>query len=194
MKIIKWSELNNQTGPFYDILRDDASPYSEDPRQLGCASKSFLNLINLLREQSGIQDGKTNQEIADEVARELKQNDKLSVNILDIADFVDQSPHFNGARVFCFNFKATAHDMGQAILLRRLKQGQVGLLFLEMPELDQEKPKSQPNHLAVLHSDGLNVFIDGLKIDWETLLHVVYYSPVNMVWIFSLDPKQSEAP
>ncbi len=194
MKIVKWSELNKETGPFYDILRDDASPYSDDPRQLGCAPKSFLNLINLLRLARGIQDGKTNQEIAEEVARELKQNNKLSVNILDIADFVDQSSHFNGVRVFCFNFKATAPDTGQAILLRRLKQGQVGLLFLEMPEWDQEKPKNEPNHLAVLHSDGSDIFLDGLKIDWETLLHVVYYSPVNMTWIFSLDSKKSEAP
>lgn len=194
MKIVKWSELNQETGPFYDILRDDASPYSEDPRQLGCGPKSFLNLINLLRERRGIQDDKTNQEIAEEITRELKQNEKLSVSVFEVSDFVDRSPHFNGTRIFCFNFKATAPDMGQTILLRRLKEGQVALLLLEVPDWEQESPKKQANHMAVLHSDGDDIFLDGLKIDWETLLHVVHYSPINMTWIFSLDPREVEAP
>jgi hypothetical protein len=193
MKIIKWSEINEEEGPFYDVLRDDASPYSNDPRQLGCAPKSILNMINLLEKQRAVKSEKTNQEIAEELVRELKQNEKLSVSALDISDFIDRSPHFNGTRVFCFNFKATAHDIGQSILLRRLKAGQVVLLFIEMPEWEQEERKKQANHLAVLHSDGEDVFLDGLKIDWETLLHIVHYSPVNMAWIFGLDPKSEEA-
>ena len=193
MKIVKWSELNQETGPFYDILRDDASPYSEDPRQLGCGPKSFLNLITLLQKRRGIHEQQTNQEIAEEVVRELKQNEKLSVSVIEVGNFVDRSPYFNGTRVFCFNLKATAPDVGQTILLRRLLEGQIALLFLEVPEWEQEAPKKQGNHLAVLHSEGSEIFIDGLKIDWETLLHVLYYSPVNMAWIFSLDPRQSEA-
>ena len=192
MKVVKWSELNNETGPFYDILRDDASPYSDDPRQLGCGPKSFLNLINLLRERRGIQDEKTNQQIAEEVVRELKQSEKLSVGVVEVSDFVDRSPYFNGTRIFCFNFKATAPDIGQTILLRRLKQGQIALLLLEVPDSGQEAPKKEANHLAVLHSDGEDIFLDGLKIDWETLLHVVHYSPINMTWIFSLDPREVE--
>jgi hypothetical protein len=194
MKIIKWSEINEEQGPFYDILRDDASPYSDDPRQLGCAPKSILNLINLLEAQRGTTPNQSNQEIGEELVRELKQSEELSVNIMDISEFIDRSPFFNGTRVFCFNFKATAPDIGQSILLRRLLSGQVALLFIEMPDWDQETPNKATNHLAVLHSDGEDVFLDGLKVDWETLLHIVYYSPVNMAWIFGLDPKSVEAP
>ena len=188
MKIIKWSELKTEKGPFYDVLRDDASPFQKDPRHLGCAPKSFLNLISLLREQRKVDDGISLQDIAEELILELKQNGELSVNIDDIADYVSQSSHFFDTLIFCFNFKATAPEVGQGILLRRIQQRQVALLFLEVPE-EGEIAKCQPNHLAVLHSDGRDIFLDGLRIDWETLLHVVYFSPTNMAWIFGLHPR-----
>lgn len=188
MKIIKWSELKTETGPFYDVLRDDASPFQKDPRHLGCAPKSFLNLISLLREQRKINDGQDLQDIARELIVDLKQSDELSVKIDDLSDYVSQSPHFFDTLIFCFNFKATAPDVGQGILLRRIQQGQVALLFLEVPE-EGEEAKCQPNHLAVLHSDGEDIFLDGLRIDWETLINVVYFSPTNMAWIFGLHPR-----
>lgn len=188
MKIIRWSELKTAKGPFYDVLRDDASPFQKDPRHLGCAPKSFLNLISLLREQRKVDDGRDLQDIAEELISELKQNDELAVKIDDISDYVSQSPHFFDTLIFCFNFKATAPDVGQGILLRRLSQGQVALLFLEVPE-DGEEAKCQPNHLAILHSDGEDFFLDGLRIDWETLINVVYFSPTNMAWIFGLHPR-----
>lgn len=191
MKIIKWTELKTAEGPFYDVLRDDASPFQKDPRHLGCAPKSFLNLISLLREQRKVDDGRDLQDIAEELIAELKQNDELSVKINDISDYVSQSSHFFDTLIFCFNFKATAPDVGQSILLRRISQGQVALLFLEVPE-EGEEAKCQPNHLAVLHSDGKDIFLDGLRIDWETLINVAYFSPTNMAWIFGLHPRATK--
>ena len=188
MKIIKWSELKTATGPFYDVLRDDASPFQKDPRHLGCAPKSFLNLISLLREQRKESDGRNLQEIAEELILELKQSDDLSVKIDDISDYVSQSPHFFDSLIFCFNFKATTPEVGQGILLRRIQQGQVALLFLEVPD-NGEEAKCNPNHLAVLHSDGEDIYLDGLRIDWETLINVLYFSPTNMAWLFGLHPR-----
>lgn len=188
MKIIRWYQLKTAKGPFYDVLRDDANPSQKDPRHLGCAPKSFLNLISLLREQRKVDDGRNLQDIAEELILELKQSSDLSVRIDDISDYVSHSPHFFDTLIFCFNFKATTPEVGQGILLRRLQQGQVALLFLEMPE-EGEEAKCQPNHLAVLHSDGKDIFLDGLRIDWETLINVAYFSPTNMAWIFGLHPR-----
>jgi len=188
MKIIRWSQLKTAKGPFYDVLRDDASPFHKDARHLGCGPKSFLNLISLLREQRKEVDSKNLQEIAEELISELKQNGELSVRIDDISDYVSRSPYFFDTLIFCLNFKATAPDVGQGILLRRIQQGQIGLLFLEVPD-EGEEAKCQPNHLAVLHSDGTDIFLDGLRIDWETLINVAYFSPTNMVWLFGLHPR-----
>lgn len=188
MKIVKWSELKWETGPFYDVLRDDVNPSMKDPRHLGCGPKSFLNLISLVRKRRGIEDGRDLQDIAQELITELKQDDELAIRIEDISDFVERSEHFDDSMVFSFNFKSTTPEAGQSILLRRLSQGQVALLLLEVPELG-EGPKNQLNHLAVLHCEGEDIFLDGLRVDWDTLIDVLYFSPVNMAWIFGFRDK-----
>ena len=164
MKIVKWSDLKSETGPFYEVLRDNVDPNTKDPRHLGCGPKSFLNLISLVRKRRGIK-------------------------IEDISDFVERNEHFDGSMVFSFNFKSTTPEAGQSILLRRLCQGQVALLLLEVPELGQEA-KNQLNHLAVLHCEGEEIFLDGLRVDWDTLIDILYFSPVNMTWIFGFRDKR----
>lgn len=190
MKIVKWSELKKTSGPFYDVLKDEATASDKDPRHLGCAGKAFLNLLGLVQERRGLKLYPSAQELAQSILERLKQNERLSVSVEQVMEFINGEPLLNSSRILVFNFKATALDIGQTILLRRLLGGEVGLLFLEVPTPGEEA-KGQCNHLSVLHSDGEDIFFDGLRVDWDTLINIVHFSPVNMVWLFGFQNQPS---
>lgn len=99
-------------------------------------------------------------------------------------EFIDKNPFFNSFRMLFLNPNGMVPEVFYQIALRRLERGEVALLIAEAPSRG-EKAKGFPNHLAIIHSEDGEVFLDGLKIDLETLINIVYFSSVNSLLFFS---------
>lgn len=182
MKVIFWDELKTKTNeaPFYGVLksRDDKN------RALGCGTLAFLNLILLLKRQLGISDGKTAHDVVFQILDYIEENQNLSIGFQSAMDFLDKFPLFNGFRVLFLNPNGMVPEVFLQIALRRLEKGEVALLIAEAPD-PGGKAQGQANHLAVVHSESGDVFLDGLKIDLEAFINIAYFSHVNSLLFFT---------
>ncbi|MFN8845930.1 MAG: hypothetical protein ACK5V3_08910 [Bdellovibrionales bacterium] len=182
MKVITWEELTTKTNeaPFYGVVksRDDRT------RAIGCGPLAFLNLILMLKKRLGMVDGKTAYDVIFHILDYIEEKQNLSINFQDAMEFIDKNPFFNSFRMLFLNPNGMVPEVFYQIALRRLERGEVALLIAEAPSRG-EKAKGIANHLAIVHSEDGDVFFDGLKIDLETLINIVYFSPVNSLLFFS---------
>lgn len=187
MKVIIWDELKTKTSeaPFYGVLKSR----EDRGRALGCGTLAFLNLILLLKKRLGISDGKTAHDVVFEILEYVEEEPNLSISFKSAMGFLDKCPFFNGFRMLFLNPNGMVPEVFLQIALRRLEKGEVALFIVEAPE-QGEKAKGRANHLAVVHSENGDVFLDGLKIDLETFINIAYFSHVNSLLFFT---KNAEA-
>ena len=186
MKVITWEELKTKTNdaPFYGVVksRDDRT------RAIGCGPLAFLNLILLLKKRLGTIDGKTAYDVVFQILDYIEENQNLSISFQDAMEFLDRNPFFNSFRMLFLNPNGMVPEVFFQIALRRLERGEIGLLIAEAPRRG-EKAKGFANHLAVVHSEDGDVFLDGLKIDLETFINIAYFSSVNSLLFFTKNSK-----
>lgn len=182
MKVITWEELKTKTNeaPFYGVIksRDDRI------RAIGCGPLAFLNLILLLKKRLGTVDGKTAYDVVFQILDYIEENQNLSISFQDAMEFLDKNPFFNSFRMLFLNPNGMVPGIFLQIALRRLERGEIALLVAEAPKRG-EKAKGWVNHLAVVHSENGDVFLDGLKIDLETFINIVHFSSVNSLLFFT---------
>lgn len=182
MKVITLNDLKTMTheAPFYGVVKS----YENRHRALGCGTLAFLNLVLLLRRQLVVEDERTAYQVVSDNLDYLKENSDLSINFESAIDFLDTNPFFNGFRMLWLNPNGMVADVFLSIALRRLSQGEVALLIVEA-RTDGEKARGQANHLAVLHSEDGDIFLDGLRIDMEAFINIAYFSSVNSLLFFT---------
>lgn len=182
MKVITWDELKTRTheAPFYGVVKSR----EDRDRALGCGPLAFLNLVLLLKKQLGMKDGKTAHDVVFESLNYLEENPDLSIDFENAMGFLETNPFINSFRMLWLNPSGMVPAVFLSIALRRLSQGEVALLIVEARS-DGEKLRGQANHLAVLHSENSDVFLDGLRIDLEAFINIAYFSPVNSFLFFT---------
>lgn len=187
MKNVYLEDLKTMTEkePLYSVL--SRTPQKNgDPRAIGCCPLALLNILMLCKKRLGKDLEQTAHDILmNEVMPLIEEQDDLSVPFHSALNFFDNSPIFNGWRTLVLNPTATFPEVFWAITLRRLLGGDVVLCMLEVPEAGGLPATKKANHMSVLHSNGTDVFYDGLKMSVETLSNILWFSPVNTLMFFS---------
>jgi hypothetical protein len=191
MKVITWEELKTKTNeaPFYGVVKSQ----DDRTRAIGCGPLAFLNLILLLKKRLGTVDGNTAYDVVFQILYYIEENQNLSISFQDAMEFLDRNPFFNSFRMLFLNPNGMVPEVFFQIALRRLERGEIGLLIAEAPRRG-EKAKGIANHLAVVHSEDGDVFLDGLKIDLETLINMAYFSSVNSLLFFTKNSEVNYGP
>ena len=187
MKNVYLEDLKTMTEkePLYSVL--SRTPQKNgDPRAIGCCPLALLNMLFLCKKRLG-KDLEQNAHdiLMYEVMPLIEENEDLSVPFEVAMAFFDRSPIFNGWKTLVLNPTATFPEVFWAITLRRLLNGDVVLCVLEVPEEEGLPATKKANHMSVLHSDGKDVFYDGLKISVESLSNILWFSPINTLKFFS---------
>lgn len=171
--------------PLYSVL--SRTPQKNgDPRAIGCCPLALLNMLFLCKKRLGRDLEQTAHDILmNEIMPLIEEQDDLSVPFESAMTFFDKSPIFNGWKTLVLNPTATFPEVFWAITLRRLINGDVVLCVLEVPDEAGKPATKKANHLSVLHSDGTDVFYDGLKMSVESLSNILWFSPVNTLMFFS---------
>lgn len=187
MKNVYLEDLKTMTEkePLYSVL--SRTPQKNgDPRAIGCCPLALLNILMLCKKRLGKDLEQTAHDILmNEVMPLIEEQDDLSVPFHSALNFFDNSPIFNGWRTLVLNPTATFPEVFWAIMLRRLLGGDVVLCMLEVPDAGGLPATKKANHMSVLHSNGTDVFYDGLKMSVETLSNILWFSPVNTLMFFS---------
>lgn len=187
MKTIYFDDLKSLTAkdPLYCVLSKTPQK-NGDPRAIGCATLALLNLLILIKKRMGLDQEQTAYEILfNEILPRIEEQDDLSVQPESVFALIDTHPIFNGWKALILNPSGMTPEVFWEISLRRLLNGDIGLCMLEVPESKEEEATKKINHLSVIHSDGENVFYDGLKITADGLANILFFSPVNTVMFFS---------
>lgn len=171
--------------PLYTVL--SRTPQKNgDPRAIGCCPLALLNMIMLCKKRLGKDLEQTAYDILmNEVMPLIDEQDDLSVPFHSALNFFGKCPIFNGWRTLVLNPTATYPEVFWHITLRRLLNGDVALCILEVPDEAGKPATKKANHLSVLHSDGTDIFYDGLKMSVDTLSNILCFSPVNTLMFFS---------
>lgn len=183
MKVVRVSDLKYKSefeAPFYCVLSDESNR-----REMGCANLAFLNLELLLRRQINIKDEMTAFDIWEANRASLPEDETQAVSFEKAMNFLDTREIFDGFRMLVLNPNGMVPEVFFEIALRRLLQGQVALAMLEVPDKAGDKPILKVNHLAFIHSEEGEVYLDGLKLDLETFIKILYYSPLNTLMFFA---------
>lgn len=187
MKNVYLEDLKTMTEkePLYSVL--SRTPQKNgDPRAIGCCPLALLNMLFLCKKRLGRDLEQTAHDILmNEVMPLIEENDDLSVPFEVAMAFFDKSPIFNGWKTLVLNPTATFPEVFWKITLRRLLNGDVALCVLEVPEEGGTIATKRANHMSVLHSDGNDVFYDGLKMSIEALSNILWFSPINTLMFFS---------
>jgi len=187
MKNVYLEDLKTMTEkePLYSVL--SRTPQKNgDPRAIGCCPLALLNMLFLCKKRLGKDLEQTAHDILmNEVMPLIEENEDLSVPFEIAMAFFDKSPLFNNWKTLVLNPTATVPEVFWAITLRRLLNGDVVLCVLEVPEEGATIAKKKANHMSVLHSDGKDVFYDGLKMSVGTLSNILWFSPINTLMFFS---------
>jgi hypothetical protein len=194
MKNVYFEDLKTLTEkePLYSVL-SRIPQNNGDPRAIGCCPLACLNLLMLCKKRMGKDLEQTAHDIlTNEIMPLIDEKDDLSVPFQSAMGFFDKSPIFNGWRTLVLNPNGMNQEIFWAIALRRLLNGDIVLCMLEVPTEEGSEAKKKANHLSVLHSDGTDVFYDGLKMSVETLSNILWFSPVNTLMFFS--PPVEEKP
>ncbi len=182
MKVIIWDDLKTKTSeaPFYGVLKS----LGDKTRALGCGTLAFLNLVLLLKRQLGISDGKTAHDVVFQILDYVEEKQNLSISFESAMDFLDRFPLFNSFRVLFLNPNGMVPEVFLQIALKRLERGEVALFLVEAPD-PGGKAQGHANHLAVVHSENGDLFLDGLRIDLEAFINIAYFSHVNSLLFFT---------
>lgn len=194
MKTIFFDDLKTLTEkePLYCVLSKTPQK-NGDPRAIGCATLALLNLLILIRGRMGLEQNQTAYEILfNEILPRIEEQDDLSVKPENVFALIDTHPIFNGWKTLVLNPSAMTPEIFWQISLRRLLNGDIGLCMLEIPEAKGEEATKKINHLSVIHSDGENVFYDGLKMTADALTNILFFSPVNTVLFFSKPVREGD--
>lgn len=195
MKNVYFEDLKTLTEkePLYSVL--SRTPQKNgDPRAIGCCPLAFLNLLFLAKKRMGKDLEQTAHDIlTNEILPLIDENDDLSVPFQSALSFFDKTTFFNGWRTLVLNPNGMNEEVFWQITLRRLLSGDIALCMLEVPDGEGTPATKKANHLSVLHSDGTDVFYDGLKMSVETLSNILWFSPVNTLMFFS-SPVVEEKP
>lgn len=187
MKNVYLEDLKTMTEkePLYSVL--SRTPQKNgDPRAIGCCPLALLNMLLLCKKRMGRDLEQTAHDILmNEVMPLIEENEDLSVPFSSAMDFFDKSPMFNGWKTLVLNPTATYPEVFWTITLRRLLGGDMVLCMLEVPDEAGKPATKKANHLSVLHSNGTDVFYDGLKMSVESLSNILWFSPVNTLMFFS---------
>ena len=183
MKIVEVNELKDPAceAPFYNII-DKTKSGEPDPRACGCACIALLNAILILKKRLKITDDltpfdelKNGQEMTDE-----RDNGVSPENFLE---FIDQHPIFNSCRMLVMNPNAMDEEVFLRIFLRRLYQGNIAIVMMEVPEKSGAPATDVLNHVSFIHCVGDEIYFDGLRTDFNFLIRAFYYSrPTTLVF------------
>lgn len=187
MKTVYFDDLKTLTTkhPLYCVLSKTPQK-NGDPRAIGCATLALLNLLILIKKRMGVEQDQTAYELLfNEILPRIDEQDDLSVEPESVFALIDTHPIFNGWKNLVLNPSAMTPEVFWQIALRRLLNGDIGFCMLEIPENKGEEATKKLNHLSVIHSDGTNVFYDGLKMTADALTNILFFSPVNTVMFFS---------
>lgn len=191
MKTIFFEELKTLTekNPLYCVLSTEPQK-NGDPRAIGCGILALLNLSMLAKKRMGKDKDQTAYEILfNEILPRVEEQDDLSIQPESAFSFIDQSPLFNGWRMLVLNPSAMNPEVFWKIALKRLLGGDVALCMLEVPDQSGAEAKGIANHLSVVHSEGDEVFYDGLRMTAATLSNILFFSPINTVIFLSSPPE-----
>lgn len=187
MKIVDVEELHNleYDGPLYLVL-DKTKQNESDPRACGCASLALLNSILFLKEKMNIQDGQT---IYGEMRRiqKLTKEEKNAVLPENMLSFIEKHSVFNSCRLLVMNPNGMLADVFFKIFLRRLTEGSVALVMMEIPAKKNDRARNVLNHVSFVHSKDGEVYFDGLRVTLDFLLRAFYFSTPTTLMIFALN-------
>lgn len=187
MKTVYFEDLKTITEkePLYCVLSKTPQK-NGDPRAIGCGILCLLNLSMLAKKRMKKDGNQTAYEILfNEILPLVEEQEDLSILPDSAFSFIDHSPTFNGWKALVLNPSGMVPEVFWAIALRRLLNGDIGLCLLEVPETEGDEATKQANHISVIHSDGEDVFYDGLKMTADTLTNILWFSPVNTVMFLS---------
>jgi hypothetical protein len=183
MKIVEVNELKDPAceAPFYSII-DKTKSGEPDPRACGCASIALLNAILMLKKRLKISD---NLSPFDElkIVQEMTDEQDNGVKPENFLEFIDQHAIFNSCRMLVMNPNAMNEEVFLRIFLRRLYQGNVAIVMMEVPEKSGAPATDVLNHVSFIHCEGDEIYFDGLRADLNFLIRAFYYSrPTTLVF------------
>ena len=187
MKTIYFEELKTLTErePLYSVLSKTPQK-NGDPRAIGCCPLAYLNLLMLAKKQLGTDQDQTAYDILlNEIMPFISEQEDLSVPFQSAMEFFDKNPFFNGWRTLVLNPTAMNEEVFWQIGLRRLFNGDIAMCMLEVPKDVGMPATKRANHISIIHSDGTDIFYDGLKMTADTLTNILWFSGVNTVMFFS---------
>ena len=183
MKIVEVNDLKDPTceAPFYNII-DKTKTGEPDPRACGCASIALLNAILMLKKRLKINDNLTPFDELKNVQEMTDERDN-GVSPENFLEFIDQHPIFNSCRMLVMNPNAMDEEVFLRIFLRRLYQGNVAIVMMEVPEKSGAPATDVLNHVSFIHCVGDEIYFDGLRADFNFLISAFYYSrPTTLVF------------
>jgi hypothetical protein len=74
------------------------------------------------------------------------------------------------------------------ILLRRLANGDLILVMMEIPDSSGEPAKDILNHASCVYSEDGEVYFEGLRVDLNFLLRAFYFSKPTTLIFFAVNP------
>lgn len=187
MKIVEVNDLKDPKceAPFYNII-DKTKAGEADPRACGCASVAPLNAILTLKKRLKIVD---NLSPFDElkIVQEMTDEQNNIVSPENFLAFIDQHPIFNSCRMLVMNPNAMNEEVFLRIFLRRLYQGDVAIVMMEVPEKSGAAATDVLNHVSFIHCVSDEVYFDGLRADFNFLIRAFYYSRLTTMVFFGVN-------
>ena len=188
MKIIEVNELKNKNNaaPFYSII-DPFKLGTADPRACGCATLALLNMILSLKKRMKIDHGRTAFDEMKWIQEQTSESEN-STSPEVLMGFIDKHPIFNSCRMLVMNPNSMDEEVFLRILLRRLADGNLALVMMEVPDQADEPAKDSINHISFVHAKNGEVFFDGLPVDLNFLLRAFYFSRPTTLMFFAVNP------
>lgn len=183
MKIVEVNELKDPAceAPFYNII-DKTKSGEPDPRACGCASIALLNSILMLKKRLKVSDNLTPFDEL-KIVQEMTDEQDNGVSPENFLEFIDQHPIFNSCRMLVMNPNAMDEEVFLRIFLRRLYQGNIAIVMMEVPEKSGAPATDVLNHVSFIHCEGDEIYFDGLRTDLNFLIRAFYYSrPTTLVF------------
>lgn len=184
MKIVNINELKDPAceAPFYAII-DKTKAGELDPRACGCASLALLNMILIFKKRLKISDNLTPFDELKNI-QEMTNEQANGISPENFLEFIDQHSIFNSCRMLAMNPNAMNEEIFLRIFLRKLYQGNVAVVMMEIPEKSGAPATDVLNHVSFIHSEGEDIYFDGLRADLNFLIRVFYYSRPTTLLFF----------
>lgn len=182
-QIVEVNDLKDPAceAPFYNII-DIKKSGEADPRACGCASIALLNAILILKKRLKIKDDLTPFDEL-KIVQEMTDEQNNGVSPENFLEFIDQHPIFNSCRMLVMSPNATSEEVFLRIFLRRLYQGNVAIVMMEVPEEAGAPATDVINHVSFIHCEGEEIYFDGLRADLNFLIRAFYFSrPTTLVF------------